>query len=595
MQRFLLIVFAISVSLGNSLQAGTFRVATSRDIRPTKARVQAARFLNRATFGPTLAEIESLSQQIVARGEKRALEAWIDAQFELPVEDHHSFIKQKMADDGFTPDGGIVNRLRYRDHAFWHHAIAADDQLRQRVAWALAQIYVINKDGANTFNQTQADASGEAAWLGVVNYNDMLLRNAFGNYRTLLRDVSLHPIMGQFLTHLGNRKQDPLTGRFPDENFAREVMQLFSIGLYELKNDGSIRRKKGELVPAYDNDDIREFSRVFTGLTFQAGAGVPQTFRNLINYHAPMAMVEEEHDTEAKTLLNGQVLPAGQSGLQDIDDAMDNLTNHPNTGPFIARLLIQRLVKSNPSKGYISRVARKFANNGKRVRGDMRAVVKAILMDQEALGAHVFRQVRLPDRSRGLRVTAKGTEHSRLREPAVRYVQMFRAFKAESNHPTGMMMIPSWQDVGQAPYQSPSVFNFYLPDYQPQGDLIGYKASRNIPNGSLFAPEFQILTTVAATRFPNFLLRTIRQGQMRYTADGFDAEINLNFDDQIALADDPVALLDQLDLLLCNGTLSDEAKTSIAEAIEEETDDLNVRARAAVIAVIISPDCAVSY
>ena len=590
------IAVCLQLSLSSVLVAGTFSAANNAEINLVKSRVQAARFLNRATFGPTAAEIDALATEIRQNGERRALENWIDNQFTITPELHRDFAKQKLIDDGFDPIQDGLNRLRYRDHAFWHHAIAGNDQLRQRVAWALIQIFVTSQNGSNFNNGTANDASGEPYWLGIVDYYDMLLNNAFNNYTDVLREVTLHPVMGVFLTHAQNRKPNPATGRFPDENYAREAMQLLSIGLYEMNQDGSFKKdSNGNLIDSYDNDDIRAFSRVFTGLTWAAAPGETQRFFGPRNYHAPMVMMENEHDTDEKVLLNGRVLPAGQTGMQDINDALENLINHRNTGPFVARLLIQRLVKSNPSKGYIRRVARAFARNSAGERGDMQNVIKAILLDREALRSHVFRRVRNPDGTRGLKVTARGTEHSRLREPVVRFAQLFRSFEAVTDHGTGMFMIPTYgADMAQGPYRSPSVFNFYLPDYQPPGDIIGYQASRGIPNGALFAPEFGILTAVTGTRFPNRLRSIIRNSQLRYSTDGLTGTTDLNFTAQEALAMDGPALLENLDLLLCNGTMSDESKAIIVDALDESTDPLT-RTRGAIIAVMTSPACAVSY
>ena len=293
---------------------------------------------------------------------------------------------------------------QFRRFAWWHTVMSAPDQLRQRVAFALSEIMVVS-DNVDILLVYPYALSG---------FNDILLNNAFGNFRDLLRDVALHPAMGVFLSHLNNQRADPANNIFPDENFAREVMQLFSIGLFKLDIDGS-QQLDGDAVPipSYDNDDIREFAKMFTGLSWGGADGF--FGKQAPNFREPMQMFDPFHEPGTKQLLNDTAVLAGQTGMQDIDSAIDNLFNHPNVGPFIGRQLIQRLVTSNPSPGYVERIARTFNGDSTGVRGDLRAVVYAILTDPEAAN---------PDNDSGF---------GKLREPVLRAASLYRQFNATSS------------------------------------------------------------------------------------------------------------------------------------------------------------------
>ena len=589
---------AATLLVASQASAGTFAATTWSDYRTVRSQVEAAQFLTRATFGPTKADIATLAEDIRRRGRRRALSDWIDAEFAKPPTYHRDMAYAMVADDGYTPTQAGVYVERYRQTAWWHTAVAGDDQLRQRVAWALSQIFVISEVGQASFSDT-SPTYGHPGWIGPANYYDMLVDHAGGNYRDALTDVTLSPIMGVYLSHLKNRKADPAIGRFPDENYAREVMQLFTIGTRELSANGTVRLRRGRPVATYDNDDIKEFARVFTGLTNNGGAG----FFSGRNFEQPMRMYEPEHDADAKALLRGATIPAGQPGLDDISDALDNLFNHPNCPPFVARLLIQRLVKSNPSKGYVYRVARAFRNNGQGVRGDMKAVVKAILTDREATNSCRRLRVRGPGGSLlGLEVRPRGTEFSSLREPVLRYTALMRAFDAASDYPTGRIMLESVsKTIGQSPYQSSSVFNFYLPDHTPQGTMMSYRASRRLANRQLVAPEFQIYTTVFANKLANLLHADIYDASvdrtiynpLGQTPDAIAITLDFSEEETLAAADMD-GLLAHLDLLLCSGTMSDAARAIIVDAIATESLGPQEQARLAIMLVMTSPDCAVA-
>jgi len=350
---------------------------------PDITKQEASTFLTRATFGPTMEEINTLAAS-------NNYKDWIAAQFAIPPSYHLEWVASRLPGLLWRDYPDVVDTAR--KDAWWDITVNGNDQLRQRVAFALSEIMVISQFGP-LINSPD----------GLAGYYDILVTHAFGNFRDLLEDVTLSPMMGKYLSYLGNAKADPAKGNHPDENYAREVMQLFTIGLYQLNQDGSkiTNPATGSALATYNQDDIREMAKVFTGWTddngfFFVGDGPITHFSRT----APMIAYEQYHDTSIKHIL-GTVLPAGQTTRQDLDSALDLLFNHPNVGPFIGRQLIQRLVTSNPSPDYISRVAGAFNNNGKGVRGDMKAVIEAVLLDSEAMkGAqsspHIFGKVREP-------------------------------------------------------------------------------------------------------------------------------------------------------------------------------------------------------
>ena len=387
-------------------------------------------------------------------------------------------------------------------------------------------------------------------------------------------------------------------------------MQLFTIGLYELHPDGRLKKTAaGEYIPTYDNETIKNFARVFTGLTFRPRDDTSvHPFWSGNDFEYPMVMYQNEHDTDPKTLLGGEVIDL-DDGDAEIAAAIDNLFHHPNVAPFIARRLIQRFVKSNPSRAYIRRVSRKFEDNGQGVRGDLRATLKAILLDSEAWQSIRIRGLRNPHR---VEVTTRGTEVSRLREPVIRYASLLRAVHAQSNYRTGRMMVPpmDWNWT-QEPYRAPSVFNFWLPDYQPPGSLTDYTPSRRIPNGSLFAPEFQQKTAVTSNRLINRFAWDISSQKAQFFLQDTeytmkcDLEFDLSREKQWATEDaDMHQLLDHLDLVFCCGTLPEDFQQRIVEVVNEKTQWMKTnttwrpqledfRVESALLVVVTSPYCAV--
>ncbi len=507
----------------------------------------ASRFLAQATLGADYA----LIQQVATMG----IEPWIDAQFALPQSQLLDYLYDELYDVAKIGDESPWRELfRY---ALWQTTLYGSDLLRQRIALALSEIFVISTETDAIYGV----ANGAADWY------DMLLRNAFGNFRDLLQDVTLHPLMGSYLSHAGNRKTSIAANRFPDENYAREIMQLFTIGLFLLNNDGSfILDSNNEPIPTYDNSHVTGFAKIFTGLQFDFDGDphvtwTPDFTSGWLNPYTavrPLKMWNEEHEPGPKTLLNGTIVPGGQTGMQDVNQALDHLFNHPNVGPFISKQLIQRLVKSNPSPGYVGRVTAVFNNNGSGVRGDMQAVIKAILLDDEA---------RNP-------VHITNPAHGKLREPFFRFTQLVRAFHYEN--PQGKFWDAGWNvenDLRQFMFNAPSVFNFFSPGYSPPGALSA--------NG-LTGPEFQLLNSYTAISTINFWYSRLWWGFVidlpsedteikGQTYDLDQPQPDLSY--EVTLVNNIPALIDYLDLVLTSGTMSAEMRGIVETAVSGYKDD----------------------
>ncbi|MDA0707351.1 MAG: DUF1800 domain-containing protein [Proteobacteria bacterium] len=520
---------------------------------PTVAELKgASRLAAQATFGMDFAGIESIARQ--------GHEDWIDSQFTVPVSDHlrivADIVRRRDAGEFAAFEESDEYLIFARRLAWWHQTVTGDDALRQRVAFALSEIFVVS-DSVDILIVHPDALSG---------YYDMLLSNAFGNFRALLRDVSLHPAMGIYLSHINNRRSDPINNIFPDENYAREVMQLFSIGLFELNIDGSLQLDiDGDPIPTYSNEEIREFAKIFTGFSY-GGPGAFFGKDYSPNFSAPMQMFDAEHEPGNKTLLNGTVVPAGQTGMQDFDAAIDNLFNHPNVGPFIGKQLIQRLVTSNPSPAYIERVARAYNGDTTSIRGDMRAVIKAVLLDPEA-------------------TAAPGTlaDFGKLREPVVRYASILRQFGANSPDDFIAVVGHFLQYVGrQHPLSAPSVFNFFLPAHSPAGE---------IADAGLVAPEFQITTSNSIIGISNIIDFVILGDYVSDSPEGFEP-VSLDYQEYEELAPNIAALVDRLDIVLTAGTLDPATRSAIQNVITD-IDDMNIRARIAIYMLLLSSDYAV--
>ncbi|MFN0120307.1 MAG: DUF1800 family protein [Blastocatellia bacterium] len=507
----------------------------------------AARFLAQATAGPRASDIAALQNQ--------TLDAWINDQFTKPVASHWDYLVTAQNTSG-------KERLYQEEmmESFWKQLVTGPDQLRQRVSFALGEILVVS------FN-----SSIEGEPYAMAAYIDTLNRDAFGNFRQILEDITLSPAMGRYLDHLQNDKENPTTGLNPNENYAREVLQLFSIGLYKLHPDGSlVLDANGLPIATYDQEVIRGFAKVFTG--WGAG-GLTKTEQNWMwppfwtNWNLwknPMQAWPDHHSTSAKKLLNGVTLATGQTAEKDLKDALDNIFNHQNVGPFIAKQLIQRLVTSNPSPGYVYRVATKFNNNGSGVRGDLKAVIRAMLLDYEARSPLV--------------IANQG--YGKLREPILRMSHLLRAF----NFTCTCGYIPLyWMDspeyaLGQNPMRSPTVFNFFEPGYTPPG---------HIAAAGLVAPEFQITNETSTIGFSNFMAYVIN--------DGFKWEASKpligDYSALAALAGTPAQMIEQLNLVMLSGQMSATLKDALTRNITQiaATDPVK-RAKVALHMVITSPE-----
>ena len=603
-------VCLIALAGSTTASAGFFVVDTGGEARTVKAQIRAAQFLHRATFGPTWEQVVELADRMRQIGERAAMNEWIDEQFAMPATFHQPVVEQMVENDGLDQYQDKAWIQRYRYHAWWDTVLRSEDQLRQRVAWALAQIVVTSDDGAGFNDRGAGRNTGTARWVGPTNYYDMLVRNSFGNYRDVLSDATYHPIMGVYLSHLRNQKSNGV--RFPDENYAREIMQLFSIGLYELRMDGRLRTDaNGNLIPTYDNETIRNFARVFTGLTYEPTEGGNRWWSGN-DFTRPMQMYQPEHDDDPKTLLGGETIDL-DDGDAEIQAAIDNIYAHDNVAPFISLRLIQRLVKSNPTRGYILRVARVFEDNGQGVRGDMKAVVRAILTDGEAFRGITLRIRRANDGVRYVvSARARGTEYGKLREPVIRYTSLLRACRAESDYAGGQMMVmPLDYQWTQEPYKQPTVFSFFLPSYQPPGELIGYQPNSRIPNGNLVAPEFQQKTAVTSNRLMNYYIWNISSRRARFTGRGelYDLECHLNFnldeeDDMVGSREGLAAVVDRFDILHACGTVPQDYKNKLVDEVHSDTDWMlrnadfsslypEFRTNAALMSTVLSPFAAI--
>jgi len=498
---------------------------------------EASRFLTQATFGPTLVEIDRLQAM--------GYNTWIDIQLAKAPGLHLPFLDAREAagDDVYQ---------NLRQESWFTRVVTGRDQLRQRVAFALSEILVVSDRG---LDETFA----------LAHYYDLLVGGAFGNYRMLLQNVTLHPVMGTYLSMRGNQPENLAQNLRPDENYAREVMQLFSIGLVRLNANGTPTTTPP--TPTYTQDTIRGFARVFTGWNFTGCPANEYTWCYPYDearrgwWRVPMSAFATFHQSGSKQLLvypgvvpSTGIIPSGGTAAVDLNAALDNIFNHPNVGPFISRLLIQRLVTSNPSPAYIGRVAARFANNGSGVRGDMAAVVRTILMDVEA-------------RNRASAPANSG----KLREPLIRLTQLWRAMDARADDTRYREWYPDYW-AGQAALRSPTVFNFFLPNYSLPGE---------VAQSGLFSPEFQIATDNLLTTSANFLGGIVYyywRGNPDQNISPEDVLIDLARD--MLIADTPAALVDRYNLLFMGGTMSTPMRSVLISHLGTLNDgNLTVRRR----------------
>lgn len=537
-----------------------------------------SRFLRHATMGSNYETINTVSQD--------GLTKWLDDQFALtPTSFASEFQRIYNEVDAIIPnlpDDPLDPRREFLSYTFYEMGIKYPDVLRQKVAFALSQIFVISPANSTLTNRGFANSS----------FYDILYLDAFGNFREMLFDVSMHPAMGIYLSSFKNRKADIIQGSFPDENYAREIMQLFTIGLLELNPDGSFKLDhNGNTIPTYDNEDIQELSKVFTGLSGGASDnGNPVSFTSGIGAYdltVPMKVYENYHDKTEKILIDGTVIPANQDGLDDINMAIDVLFNHENVGPFIGLRLIQHLVKSNPSPQYINRITSIFNNNGNGIRGDLKAVIKGILLDPEARDCE---WINLPT-------------SGKLVQPVERLTHLFSAFDIQtpSNKYWFRDEVELIEKTQQSFLAAPTVFNFFSPFYA-ENDYVA-------PNG-LVSPEFQILNSTSGIHNLNvtenvfkrrpFGNRTRLNNNMTGLAVDVADDPVLDLSDEQNLYDpnDPTSvdqILDRLDLILCSGQLKASTKAIIKQTIiQNQIDDNSYNARDAIgdaiYFIMISPD-----
>jgi len=509
----------------------------------------AARFLAQSTFGPTPVGVDLV--------QRFGYEQWLQAEFDKPSESHLTRLRQ--LDAAGVDVGADEARI-----SWWRSAIWGRDQLRQRAAFALSQIMVVS--------DLDGDLRGRPFTLA--QYMDVMLVNAFGNYRDLMEDVTYSPAMGIYLTYLQNRKGDMNSGRVPDENYAREIMQLFTIGLVELDAGGRPVLVGGEPLETYDNDDVSGLARVFTGLSWKGGDFFDPDERAPDYLYARMQMFPEQHSQLEKSFL-GVTIPPNTPGEESIDIALDTLFNHPNTAPFVSRQLIQRMVTSNPSADYVQRVATAFESGsytgpsgvvyGGGERGDLKAVWAAILLDTEARNSAV----------------AADPTFGKIREPVIRFAHWARVFTAEpAVLPSDLENTNADNDLSQQAFRSPSVFNFYRPGYVAPGTLSGAQG--------LVAPELQITHETSVAGYISVM--------SDYAQGGRD-DLVPDYSEELLLADDPQALVDHVDALLTGGTMLATTKQRIIDVVAEievsggdQDRDREERVEAAVLMAVTSPE-----
>lgn len=616
---FLLLSFVANISLLKAQQNVTFGLgnvknvtvsASSNDVSGIKTlqtsgflpnQNAASRFLSQATLGKNILQIQNVTTI--------GIESWVNTQLNLPnsfnIQSYVLGIHQSIVDSLLrnVPSGGYT--LANTNVSDWHFDIAwfqgsmtSPDVLRWRVGLALSEIFVTSRNSSFKNNP-----------YALSNYYDMLMNNAFGNYRTLLDNMTYHPAMGEFLTFLNNHATDITDGRqvYPDENYAREIMQLFSIGLYKLNIDGTEQKDaSNKSIPTYDNNDIVGLAKVFTGLSWGDGQYLGDGSKDYWSYTKRMKFfgidssdakrntwktnprIVNGHEPGGKFFL-GQTIPTRPvlQGELDIQEALNVIYNHQNVGPFLSRRLIQRLVTSNPSPAYIQRVATIFNNNGSGVRGDLKAVIRAILLDPEA---------------RDNNVDENGNYAGMLREPFVRYMNLMKGLKLTT---TGgiyrNVMYDIYDKLEQIPMASNTVFNFFQPDYQPDGDL---------KNAGKYAPEFQLLNSQTLTNYFNGLNEWLIKDNPTsfwsyFTSEKFKSDQRARFDlksDNILTKNIRLTeLLDKYNMILAHGRLSDNSIISIktvllgiplredSSGVPNENDSY-LRIRMAIYLIMSSPD-----
>lgn len=531
----------------------------------TDPQKDAARFLLHASLSSTMSEIAAV--------EALGKAGWLDEVMDRPNDET---AREYFARNGFDQanEDRHWDRSRTGDYMIWSQLLSGGNPVRKRVALALSEFFVVSLSDL------------EIRWpaIAIGAYWDLLNEHAFGNYRELLEAVTLNPAMAQYLDTIGNQKADPVSGREPDENFAREILQLFSIGLVELNLDGSLKGSMGSPIETYTNEDVTGLARCFTGFHYDYSGTVfkeydvapwPLEDPNFLyasitpdptKWRAPAN--ESYHSLEEKRFL-GATIPAGTGPLATLQLALDTIFEHPNVAPFFCRQMIQRLVTSNPSPEYVRRVAMVFEDNGNSVRGDLRAVFRAILLDDEANDVS----------------NSETATFGRMSEPMLRFVQWGRTFSARSTsgHWEIDALPRSNDQLGQSALRSPSVFNFFRPNFT--------RPNSEVAKNGLLAPEFQLVNETSVVGYANFMELMI-EGR---SYNGRDLEVG--YPEEIALADDPQALVDHLNLVLTARSASAYTTNLIVGAVEnlalrgeqDQSGRVN-RVKAAVFLFMITPE-----
>jgi len=491
---------------------------------------ETSRFLGKATFGATPTAITGLTGTEVSD--------WIKAEFAKPAT---NYLPTVLAEIGALPPDQDLPRRRISD-LFFDAAIAGDDQLRQRMVLALSEIVVVSNAGQ------LGDAPATMA-----DYIDTLSDNAFGNYRDLLEDVTYTPAMAFYLTYQANPNGDPATGRVPDENYARELLQLFTIGLTELNMDGTEKLDgTGQPIEIFDNSDITGLAKVFTGLSVE-GSDFFFILRDPSKLYVPLEVFSAYHSDLEKKFLN-LTIPPNTAGAQSIDMALDEIFSHPNVAPFLSRQLIQRFTSSNPSSAYVQRVATAFETGhftlpdgssvGTAIRGDLSATIAAVLLVGDAL----LDPATVPSTS------------GKIREPVIRFVNWARAFNETTPDSRDEQFLASLQSMGQHPFRSPSVFNFFRPGHIAPGTETGASG--------LTVPELQIIDESSAMGYINFINSFIYDFSPNFSGDE-EGGVKGDYATEVGIADDGQALIGRLDLLLTGNSLAPETKARLLEMMNE--------------------------
>ena len=511
---------------------------------------EAYRFLNQASFGPDAASVNALV------GSNKS--AWLQAQFALRASDYSGFSYVDHNPKIGCPSTAPANCLRDNyslfalQQQFFRNALTGPDQLRQRVALALSEILVTS---GQQIRQPYAMA----------NYQRIFLAHAFGNFRDVLHAVTLSPAMGSYLNMVNNDKPNPARGTEPNENYGREVLQLFSVGLVQLNPDGTPKLDAHGLpLPSYDQDAVEGFAHAFTGWTYAPRPGAVSKFTNPQNFDGEMVAFAAHHDTGAKKLLDGTTLPANQSPAADLEGAIDSIFNHPNVGTFIGRQLIQQLVTSNPSPAYVARVTAAFNGQHGGNRGDLRAVVSAILLDSEAS------------------IPTSPSTFGKLREPVLQLTHLFRALGGQSD---GVWLLGQASALGEPVFSPPTVFSFYPPDYALPDDP------------GLEGPAFGVYNAGAA-----FVLSNVMATALNGTGVAPDATVlgatgtKIDLSYWQGLAAKPASLAKEINRVLFAGSMSAKLLQSVESAAGTQpvTKPL-ARARAALFLAVMSPEYLVEH